>query len=609
MTKKSTKIAGLLIGLGIVCACPFDQTLRAYLHRSFWMPFSKHVDGFARPNVRRVVEAYAGMGQAGIQTPLERLRAAYQPLAQPPTDYSQRRHTPDRFEKARAALVAAQKDASIQGRDREEIQLLDAKIDMREGLPEDPAPLERAKKKFQSFLQTARTPEFRSEARGWLAHVYFVLGDQTGAGKIYLDELNRNGSNLSQETVLTSLSMTYGRDGGQKLRDNLDAYFDTPEHAAFAIQLVTNPRAGGDSGAAATYAKIRNLLDKHAAMLQTNRGANTLALLAMRVALRLGDPGQVQEIAKQVPEDAAVRQDPEFQWMLGGSHFLTGDFAGAEEPLLSLYHSKRATARQKAAAAYGLCGVYAKTGNAMEQLRYALWLRAAQKRETHFDSFEGVLSDMSLYLAISGWDLNLILEFGAPIDMLQRYINENPRDPELRMVQYALAVRLAREEHRYDESAALYASIGSMRRAARMKRMAELHRAVNESPAAKYAFAAYVAENPDRLYFNDMLWGGFQSYAVQADNDSRLTADERQALLAAERKLKDDQEERWRAYQLLREVARESGGQSGLRRKSANLAVQCLRRISDRFGRSDEIRKGDIELSRWLRNPEAAPLP
>ena len=55
------------------------------------------------------------------------------------------------------------------------------------------------------------------------------------------DELNRDGSNLSETTVRQSLRLTYGYDGGQKLVDHLDEYFDTPEHAEFAIQMTTNP--------------------------------------------------------------------------------------------------------------------------------------------------------------------------------------------------------------------------------------------------------------------------------------------------------------------------------------------------------------------------------
>jgi hypothetical protein len=274
------------------------------------------------------------------------------------------------------------------------------------------------------FLRTARTPEFLSEARGWLAHVYYVLGDQTAAGKIYLDELNRNGSNLSRETLLNSLRMTYGYDGGQDLRDHLADYFDTPEHAAFAIQLVTNPHSDGEPHASETYAELRTLLDKHAGLLQSNIGANALPLLSMRTALRMGDPAMAREIAGKVPQNAAVRNEPDFDWMLASSTFLMRDYLAAEQPLLSLFRSKRSTSRQKAAAAYALCGVYFKVGNPVEQLRYALWLSNTPDRERDFYSYPSEIADMSLYLAPSGWDLNLILEWGAPVEVLRKFTEE-----------------------------------------------------------------------------------------------------------------------------------------------------------------------------------------
>ena len=108
------------------------------------------------------------------------------------------------------------------------MDLIEAKIEMRAGQPEEPELLLSAKQKLQRFLRTARTPEFLSEARGWLARIHFLLGEQTAAGKIYLDELNRDGSNLSRETLLDSLRMTYGYDGGPELLAHLEEYFDTP---------------------------------------------------------------------------------------------------------------------------------------------------------------------------------------------------------------------------------------------------------------------------------------------------------------------------------------------------------------------------------------------
>jgi len=78
--------------------------------------------------------------------------------------------------------------------------------------------------------------------------------------------------------------------------------------------------------------------------------------------------------------------------------------------------------------------------------------------------------------------------------------------------------------------------------------------------------------------------------------------EERQSLIAGQRKLKDDQEERWRAYLILRDVVRDSG-KTNLGRQAAQLAIRCLRGIStERFGREDEIQMADVELSNWLRH-------
>jgi hypothetical protein len=236
LVRRVLRSCGLLaLGLSLVWACGFDDALREYLDVHFWLPFSKRASVAARKNVRRVSLPYAGMLKAEGNTPLEKLRAAYQTISQP---------QPVGFDVTilRKAVTDARAQPALTQREREEVDLIDAKIDMRSVEPdEDPESLLRAEKKLQEFLRTARTPAFLSEARGWLAHIHYLFGEQTQAGKIYLDELNRSGSNLSRETLLTSLRMNYGYDGGPELLAHLEEYFDTPEHAAFAIQLVTNP--------------------------------------------------------------------------------------------------------------------------------------------------------------------------------------------------------------------------------------------------------------------------------------------------------------------------------------------------------------------------------
>jgi hypothetical protein len=67
-----------------------------------------------------------------------------------------------------------------------------------------------------------------------------------------------------------------------------------------------------------------------------------------------------------------------------------------------------------------------------------------------------------------------------------------------------------------------------------------------------------------------------------------------------ERRLRDDQEEYWRAYKILNGVV-EKAGPTPLGKRAAARAITCLRRINtDRFGRAREIHDADIRLSSWL---------
>lgn len=500
------------------------------------------------------------------------------------------------------ALTAARADRSLSRKDKEEVDLIDAKWDMFNGEPDgNQQLLDGAKRKLQAFLKTARTPEYRSQARGWLAHVYYLEGDQTAAGKIYLDELNRNGSNLSRETLLNSLHMNYGYDGGQELLDHLAEYFDTPEHAAFAIQLVTNPHWHDDPNAGKTYSRIKALLEKHQKLLESDAGSNALALLTMRTALRMGDPPAARKISDAVPQDASVRSDPDFNWMSASALFLTRDFAAAEQPLRALFHSPRASIDQKSAAAYGLCGVYWKTGNVSEQIRFALWLHTEDRTSQRYADVAN-LADLSVYWASSGWDLSMLLDAEAPIDALVEFIHENPDLPDIRLVKYSLAVRLTRE-NRYREAADIYETIHAFRRASRIRKLAGLYEETirdGAAPRAKYSFAEVISANPDRIYFNDAVWHGFQRDAFQASTDVRLTRAERETLLASERKLRDEQEERWRAYLILRDVAKDAG-KTKLGHQAAELAIHCLLGISERFERQQEIRQHERDLAVLLR--------
>ncbi len=582
----------LLAALTLASACYVNTSLRMYLHTHFWMPFTKRPQDFRRLNRPDSAAPYAGMAPiAAADTPLNKLRAQYRVYSQPGEPLDRKVFAP--------LLAAAHADRTLSPLDREEILLLEAKLALRAEAHAE------AMQRLTQFLQQANDPAFRSEARGWIAHLHYRAGQQSAAGKIYLDELNRPDSILSRETLENSLSINYGQNGGPKLLEQLEDYFDTPEHAAFAIHLATNPispyreyDSPPQSPPAIPHARIQALLTKHARLLQTNQGANALGLLAMRTALRGGDPPAALRLARQIPAGAALRREPDFLWMLASAHFLARQYAAAEAPLVALHRSARATLHQKMAAAYGLCGIYRKLNNPVEQIRYALWLSAQPYRELPGDDAFPEVENMTIYWPTSGFDLALLLEIEAPIDSLRQFLAAYPRVPHVEQVGYALAVRLARL-HQYEESAQLYEQLKVGYRARRMRQLAALHAAA-VTPQAKFDLAQFLDQNQERVYFNDRLWHYFQRYVFATDTDSRLSAEERTRQIALERELKDVQEERWRAYQLFREVIAEEG-KSPLGRRAAQRAISCLRRINPRFGREDEIRQGDIELSRWLR--------
>jgi hypothetical protein len=600
----------LIFAATVAWSCGYDATLRAYLDARFWLPFSKHSTDFERRNVKRADAPFAGMTADSAKTSLARLRTAYQEIA--PPDWPKDRTAPG-IEAAdpaafRGAVASARSDRSLSAREREEIDLIDAKIAMRFA-EADKSQLPAARMKMEAFLKTAHTQEFLSEARGWLAHIYHMMGDQGSAGKIYLDELNRDGSNLSRETILTSLQLTYGYDGGAGLRANLADYFDTPQHAAFAIQLTTNPHWTEplESDRSEVYARVKELMLRHEGLLRRNSGSSELALLLMRTALRFGDPAAAAAIAEKLPSTAPARSDPDFLWMLGSSRFLSRDYAASEQPLLALFRSAKASQDQKAAAAYALCGVYQKLRNIQEQLRFALWLDTTSKTDnTFYVSGNLTVADMSLYWAPGGWDLSILLDSEASMDDLQTFIENNPKLRGLRTVQYSLAVRLARE-NRYRESADIYQAINAIVRAPRMGILDALYKQATgndltgvQKLEAQYKLAEFLAANSTRVYFNDLLWHGWQDDALRADHDTGLTGEERQRRLTGERELRDQQEEYWRAYQILSGVVRESG-HNELGNRAAKLALRCLRRIgTNRFGHGEEIEAADIELSHWL---------
>ena len=135
---------------------------------------------------------------------------------------------------------------------------------------------------------------------------------------------------------------------------------------------------------------------------------------------------------------------------------------------------------------------------------------------------------------------------------------------------------------------------------------------------AQYTYAAFLADHPDQLFFNDMLWHGCQTDIIIEQYRGHdcwgthippaqqgLTRQEREFFLQQERRVRDEQEERWRAYKILAAIV-DQAGPSELGRQAARKALDCLVRINtERFGRKDEIAAAMRDLANWLRRHPA----
>jgi len=602
-------------------SCGFEFSFRSYLDKRFWQPFAKYEKSLGRPaqkdnRICKGAIVFAGTGQGGSPI-LQELRKAY---------------LSEDFTGAKAFIKPAlEENPSV--KEREEILLVDAKIDMRGGEKSQEA-LRTASDKLISFLNIVRTPALRSEARGWLARVYYLAGNYSSAVKIYLDEFSKEDTIFSRESLITSLRMLFRYNGSSsRLADHLEEYFDTPAHALFAVTIVTNPIYFDEDERAlmaGTAKKALDVLKLRGDLFSSGVESDALALALMRAALYMGDTSAAISYAQRIPAGSETADLPEFNWMVASSHFLQKDYAAAEAPLLRMYRSANADSRDRNAAAQALTGVYQKLGRGVDQLHASIM---AERYTGETDENEqGVFS----YWPADGivFDLSYLLDVQLTDEELREYLSlhQVPENPPVKgdlavkravdKVRYALAVRYARKE-RYDEAARLYEMVGHRIRTKRMREISELYSKTIDSklPAqerlkAAYNYGAFLEKHSTQVFFNDTLWEGFQtagflgkglndftarhkSFPPEGDEQG-LTGKERAFFLGQERKLKDDQEERWRAYKILVSVAEEAG-RSELGRKAIRKALKSLRLINTgRFGREEEIKAADKRLEKAL---------
>jgi hypothetical protein len=210
-------------------------------------------------------------------------------------------------------------------------------------------------------------------------------------------------------------------------------------------------------------------------------------------------------------------------------------------------------------------------------------------------------------------DVGFLLDAQLTDTQLQQYLDRYGRAPIIQgsspadQVKYAQAIRHARKEQ-FEEAALIYSVLGALVRADKAKEAARLF-AATRRPAteearlqALYDYADFLVSNPNEVFFNDRLWSGYQRSAFTSRDDypfPKPPAGQLTRVRQLERKLQDEQEEYWRAYQILNGIVLKAGP-TPLGKQAARRAVVALRRINARFGRIQEIQAADRRLSSWL---------
>ncbi len=618
-------------------ACGFETTFRAYLEKGFWRPFYRYVAELKQglPRERKINDPYAGMAAGGGSDGLRNVRRAYQNLAFGVSTFPPYIFTDAQLAPLRAALRDV-RPANVA--ETQELDLLRCKTELRAAKLGDDEGLQRAQSCFESYLKQPKPPSWASEARGWLARTYFLRGLRAKAAKIYLDELKIPTSNVSRETLLNSLGVLYPKENRPELlKKDLSEYLDTAAHAMFVADLITNPNSwemeNPDSAKSVNEltAEMIVSLEGQKSLFRGDSDSVALTLALMRAATRQGAPASTLRYAERIPESSAVRDTPEYSWLVGASRFQEADYRGAEPLFIKIVQSKTSDQRQKQFAFNALFGVYAKLNRPVDQLWAAFQsalLATAQDWEHYYEMSSA---------GLDGWlnlDIAYLLDVQLTDSELQEYLVRFPDSgkrlatiyPRERMpgelVRYAQAVRHARKEE-YAEAAQIYQGLLATMRAERMRRAAKLAEAARDTSLAterqlqaQYEYAAFLANNSDGVFFNDSLWHGIQTWTFQLEPSqvdaygSPVTAtlsrqgamgpEEANHFKQLERTVRDEQEEYWRAYQILNDVV-ERAGRTPLGRKAAEKAIFCLRKIAVyRFGRAQEIRAADVRLSNWL---------
>jgi hypothetical protein len=632
----------IVLGVASVAfACAFSASHRAYLDRRFWQPFRYLLSQTARELRPHEPEVWSFAGYAKKGHPsLEAARQAYRklPFACDNVPLGEPCYIDPFLQSARQAIENAQREVGLTPVEQDELDLLSIKVDRTQGETGDCVCLEKARDRLRLFVRQARTSEYRSEARGWLARVHYLLGDYSSAAKIYLDEFQASDSNFDSESLQNSLQIIFAPEKGQKtLAAHIDEYFDTPEHAVFAIKRISNPIYEGRDPKIMrqTGNAVLEQIEKHRQLFTVGKASEELALAMMRVSLFMGDTSRVLQYSKRIPTNSKTSKRADYNWMLASALFLRREFAAAEPPLRQMLKAPDVNLLRKGKAAMALVGVYYKLNRPQEQLHAALQLDQIRRREDALWRsnkrelpLDEPINSLNIFMPFTdlAFDLPYQLDTQLPIAELQKYLDHHPQCPSV--VPYSLAVRYARIEE-YGKAAELFARVGAKKRHRRMLDAQQLYAAMSDAGQsaevrlqARFDYASFLARNSCHIFFNDRLWDRFQTSVFLNDDaksalDSKyyvvigewqcpgMTRREREEALKRERGLQDDQEEYWRAYKIFDSIVQETG-YSPLGRQAARSAINSLSQINERFGRRKEIRAETIRLIAWLKSHRAS---
>jgi tetratricopeptide (TPR) repeat protein len=617
--------------------------IRGYLERGFWQPITRSAFHLFRDQKtpQKPGNPFAGFGADSGNRALQSARAAYRELASECLGGTPETEPSGSFEKGRKAIQKALA-ADPKPEERAELELLSAKVDLREAecTGNDPILLAAARVKLESFIHSNPAAALASEARGWLGRIFFLTGDHVRAAKIYLDEFSLPDSVHSKDSLILSLRLIYPHDGtDRKLSEHLDEFFDTPEHALFAVTLVTNPRMdfeGTLPERAEIARRIREAVKRHPGLFGKSDASDHLALALMRAALFSGDEAAALQSARQVRGGSATTRNPDFLWMLAAAHHLTKNDREAREAFLQLTALPDLDPRYLVMGLQGLAVSAGSLGRYEEQLDASLRHVFLERQLTQAPDVYNTV-DFDLFHWRDSKDMAYLIDIELPVEVLESYLKGKWPSQSLvfmngalmdgewvdmkysgaDLVRYSLAVRYARVE-RYADAERLYSRARSWRRVRRMRRISELHRAASAPEAgsgARLAYAEFLANHSTQVFFNDRIWNGVQRYVLatestcegttEPEEDSHEDLRDDPAVCARDRSFLDAQEEYWRAARLLGEIAREESTGAD-RDRAARKGIWSLSRINtERFGREKEITSLRKEFLASLKKPSS----